>query len=110
MLFGIAHFEHDVIQIAARDAGAWLGRRREIARHRGIRREQVVVVRAAVIGVLLFLLQNADHGIRNALHQHGRADRGLPGKQLPVGFRSQQHHAPALALVVFGDQAAFGNL
>ena len=109
VFLGIRYFEDDVIQIPARNPGSGLGGRREVARHCRARREQIVIIGPAVIRVLLFLLQDADHEIRNTLHQHRGANCGLSGEKLAVGFRPQHQHAPAFALVIVGNQPAFGN-
>src|SRR5258708_723486 len=110
MLLGIADFEYDVVEVPTGDARAWLGRGREVARHSGIRSEQVIVVRAAIVRVLFFLLQDSDDRVRHALDQHCRTNRGLAGEELPVGFGAENEYTATVALIIVGNQAAFGNL
>src|SRR5579862_951671 len=110
MLLGIGYLKDDVVQVAPCNPGSRFGGRWKISRDRGIRREQIVIVGPVVIGILFFLLQNSDYEVGNTLYQHTGANRRLPGKQLTIGFRPQQQHAPALTLIVLGNQSAFGNL
>ena len=75
MFFRIRHFKDDIVQIAANDAR--LLRRRKISRHCGIRGVEIIVIRPAVIGILLLLLQHTNHAVGNSLDGERSAHRGL---------------------------------
>src|SRR5438552_2725233 len=109
MLFGICHLEHDIVEISTLNSGAGFGRRGEIPRYGGIGSKQVVVVGTTIVRILLLLLKDADYGIGDALDQQVCPERRLSRKQLTVGFRAENDHAAAFALIVSGNQAAFGD-
>ena len=75
MFLRIGHFKNDIVEIAANDAG--LLRRRKIASHCRIGSVKIIVIRPAVIGVLLLLLQHANHSIGNSLDGECSAHGGL---------------------------------
>src|SRR6266536_932635 len=100
----VGDLEDEVIEIALHNAGFL--RRWKIPGHRGVGREQVVVVGPTVVGILLFLLENSHHGIGNAFDRDHGTDRRLSTEQLLPRSRTEYHYAATLALVFVGDEAA----
>ena len=83
----------DVRQRAGRGVGA-----RQILRHRGERHEDLVVVRAAVVAVLVLLPNLADHGVRHAVQRDRLVEDVALAEQLlgHVGADDRDARRPAL--------------
>ena len=83
--------------------------RGKVASHRGIRRKQKIVVRAAVVGVLGLLLEHADHRVGNSLDVEVGAHRRLSAEQLLARGIAQDDDATTFGFILLGDQPAFAE-
>src|SRR6185436_11511615 len=72
---------------------------REIAQHRGKRDEDLVVVAAVVVAVLVLLADAADDRVRDAVEQQHLADAVAVREQLRIRIPSENRDAPCLRFV-----------
>ena len=85
-------------------------RARQVARHRGERHEDLVVVGPAVVAVLVLLADLADHGVRQAVQRDRLAEDVALAEQLLGHVEADDGDARHLLLVLPGEVAAVFEL